>query len=111
MANCAQFFAYLSDGRISPKAGLSGAYQAQAQYTIDLLNLNSPYLITLRRQWWAELDDLFEEHTTKGWDLHCLASVDLVPCAGKLSRFFSLTRQFFGDIAEQTLQRHAPNPL
>jgi len=98
----------LSDGRVVPAAGLNNVQRDQAQYTIDTLNLNSPFLITRRRQWWDELDRLFQEHIDKGWSLPDLVAVDLVPSNGTLSGFFSLTRQFFGPIAEQTLQQQAP---
>jgi len=106
--DCGCYFAYLSDGRVIPKQHLDTVEQDRAQYTINTLNLNSPYLLTRRRQWWDELDSLFQEHTAKGWSLSHLAAVDLVPVAGGLSRFFSLTRQFFGHAAEQTLQQYAP---
>lgn len=106
--NCARFFAYLSDGRVVPKAGLNAIDRDRTQYTIDTLNLDSPYLQTRRRQWWAELEKLYAEHEEKGWSLPHLAAVDLVPAGGSLSRFFSLTRQFFGKVAEQTLQQYAP---
>lgn len=78
-----------------------------ARYTIDLLNLNSAFLINRRRRWWDELDQLLREHVAKDWSLEYLASIDLVPMGGKLSRFFSLTRQFFGDIAERVLRQQA----
>jgi len=106
--DCARYFAYLSDGRVVPSQNLAAHEQDRAQYTIATLNLNSPYLLTRRRQWWDELDSLFQEHTAQGWSLQQLAAVDLLPVAGGLSRFFSLTRQFFGQIAEQTLQQHSP---
>jgi uncharacterized protein (TIGR02646 family) len=103
-----RFFAYLSDGRVIPASALNIQEQDRAQYTIDTLNLNSPYLLTRRRQWWDELDGLFQEHTAKGWSLTDLAAIDLVPTNNRLSRFFSLTRQFFGQIAEDALYQHAP---
>lgn len=106
--DCPRFFAYLSDGRVVPALNLTAFDQDRAQYTIDTLNLNSPYLMTLRRRWWDELDELFQDHVAKGWSLNDLASIDLVPTGNKLSRFFSLTRQFFGHVAEQTLRHHAP---
>ncbi len=106
--DCPRFFAYLSDGRVTPAQGLSAQDADKADYTIKLLNLNSPYLIIRRQQWWDELDELFQEHQAKGWSLTDLASIDLLPCNQRLSRFFSLTRQFFGQIAEETLQQHAP---
>ncbi len=107
-SDCARYFAYLSDGRIVPSQNLTASEQAQAKYTIDTLNLNSPFLITRRRQWWGELDQLFQEHLENGWSLTQLAGVDLLPKNGSLSRFFSLTRHFFGKVAEQTLQQQAP---
>lgn len=106
--DCRRYFAYLSDGRIEPAFNLNTREQRCARYTITLLNLNSPYLIVLRQQWWDELDKLFQEHQIKGWSLGHLTEVDLIPTNGKLSRFFSLTRQFFGSVAEQALDQHAP---
>lgn len=102
-ADCARYFAYLSDGRVVPSIAVSGADQSKAQYTIDLLNLNSPYLITLRRNWWGDLEKLFHEHIRDDMSLECLATIDLLPRNNKLSQFFSLTRQFFGQIAEDVL--------
>lgn len=106
--DCARYFAYLSDGRVIPRLKLSSTERDRAQYTIELLNLNSPYLLTRRQQWWNELDDLYKEHITKGWTLADLAAIELVPAGQKLSRFFSLTRQFFGQVAENVLHLHAP---
>lgn len=106
--DCSRFFAYLSDGRIVPSQNLSATDHDHAQYTIDTLNLNSSYLVTLRRQWWAELDALFTEHANKDWSLPDWAQIELLPINGKLNSFFTLTRQFFGKIAENTLQHHAP---
>ena len=109
--DCRRFLSYLSDGRVVPTLSLKPQERDRAQYTIDTLNLNSPYLITHRQQWWNELDVLFQEHTAKDWNLADLAAIDLIPANNRLSRFFSLTRQFFGQIAEQTLQQYAPELL
>ncbi len=106
--DCRRFFAYLSDGRVTPADALGEQDRDRAQYTIDTLNLNSPFLVTRRRQWWDELDELFREHVGKGWNLPDLVAVELVPSGNKLSRLFSLTRQFFGPVAERTLQQQAP---
>lgn len=106
--DCQRFFAYLSDGHVEPSLALNTREKRRAGYTIALLNLNSPYLIVLRKQWWDELDKLFQEHQRQDWSLEHLAKIDLTPNCGKLSRFFSLTRQFFGSVAEQTLHQNAP---
>ncbi len=50
----------------------------RAEYTIDLLNLNSGFLQTERRNHWEELEQLFEEHIEKGWDLQQLLQLELV---------------------------------
>lgn len=110
-ADCARFFSYLSDGRVVPTSDLDDKDSDRAQYTIDLLNFNSPFLITQRRKWWDELDKFFTEHLTDDWDLHCLAGIDLLPLNQTLSPFFSLTRQFFGRIAEDVLRQNAPELL
>lgn len=107
--DCYRYFAYLSDGRIVPADGLNAQETENAQYTIDLLNLNSGFLQTERRNHWEELEQLFDEHIEKDWDLHQLLQLDLVPSADhKLHEFFSITRQFFQQEAEQVLQSHAP---
>lgn len=107
--DCARYFAYLpSDGRVVPSEKLNDHDKAKADYTIRLLNLNSPFLVTRRRQWAEELKSLFEDHAAQGWSLPHLAQVALLPTNDKLDRFFSLTRQFYGSLAEQTLTLHAP---
>ena len=109
--DCSRFFAYLSDGRVVPAMDLERTDVDRARYTIELLNLNSPYLMNRRRHWWDELDELWLEHVAKGWNLDDLASIDLIPVQGKLSRFFSLTRQFFGNVAERVLRQQASGLL
>ncbi len=109
--DCSRFFAYLSDGRVVPAANLSGSEARQAQYTIDLLNLNTPYLVNQRKNWLDELDTLIDQHLTEDQSLEDLAAIDLLPTSGKLSLFFTATRQRFTRIAEQLLQKHAPELL
>ncbi|SET52309.1 TIGR02646 family protein [Pseudomonas sp. NFR09] len=107
--DCSRFFAYLSDGRIVPADGLSLEDEDRASYTIALLNLNSPFLQDLRQQWWDELEALFDDHIEQDMSLHCLAGIDLIPREKRLSPFFSITRIFFGQIAEEVLDQNAPN--
>ena len=106
--DCRRFFAYLSDGRIEPSGRLTPEERDRAKYTINVLNLDSLYLRNQRRRWWDELDKLFTEHVEKNWSLDDLVTIELVPINGRLSRFFSLTRQFFSDVAEGVLQQQAP---
>lgn len=111
LPDCARFFAYLSDGTVAPQLNLSAQDSDRAHYTINILNLNSPYLVSLRQEWWEELDALYQEHLPKGWSLEHLASVDLLPRNQRLSPFFTLTRQFFGPVAELLLKQQAPQLL
>ncbi|WP_312931724.1 retron system putative HNH endonuclease [Pseudomonas sp.] len=97
--DCSRFFAYLSDGRIVPADNLMPEEAHKATYTLELLNLNSPYLISLRLQWWDELAELIEEHIEDDMSLTDLAAIDLTPINDRLSRFYSMTRQMFGKIA------------
>ncbi len=107
--DCSRYFAYLSNGYVVPSIDLTEQEAKNAQYTIDLLNLNSGFLQTERRKHWAELEKLLDEHMKKDWDLHQLLLLDLVPSPDhKLHEFFSITRQFFQQEAEQVLQSHAP---
>lgn len=106
--DCSRFFTYLSDGRVVPADGLLPLDVGRAQYTIELLNLNSHFLQELRLRWWEELEEIYEEHVDGDMDLHCLAGVDLIPIGSKLSQFFSITRDFFGGIAEEVIAREAP---
>ncbi|EBQ0176298.1 TIGR02646 family protein [Salmonella enterica subsp. enterica] len=109
LPDCSRYFAYLSDGRIVPADELNAQEMERAEYTIDLLNLNSGFLQTERRNHWEELEQLFDEHIEKGWDLQQLLQLELVPSPDhKLHEFFSITRQFFQQEAEQVLQIHAP---
>ncbi|ECG0708980.1 TIGR02646 family protein, partial [Salmonella enterica subsp. salamae] len=54
LPDCSRYFAYLSDGRIVPADELNAQEMERAQYTIDLLNLNSGFLQTERRNHWEE---------------------------------------------------------
>ncbi len=101
--DCGRYFAYLSDGRVIASDNMSNLEKGRANYTITVLNLNSPYLVNRRRRWHDELDQLFEEHINKNWSIEHLAMIALLPTSGHLSQFFSLTRQFFGRVAEQIL--------
>lgn len=77
--NCSTYFVYLSTGKVEPSRSLTSADHNKAQYTIDLLNLNSPYLVTQRKKWLDELDGLIDDHIENRMSLEHLASIDLIP--------------------------------
>lgn len=105
--DCASFFVYLSTGKVEPKNQLTEKVRKKAQYTIDILNLNSPYLIVQRRKWIDELDQLIDEHIEKNMSLSALAEIDLTPLNNKIIQFYTATRQRYGKIAEQVLQANS----
>lgn len=109
--DCSRFFTYLSDGRIVPAHKLDEHEKKRAAYTIDLLNLNSPYLIVQRRKWWDELDELLEDHTDERADISFLVRISLVPCQGRLYPFFSITRSYFRKLSDDILREFAPELL
>lgn len=105
---CASYFAYLSNGKVEPADGLSDVDAGKAQYTIDLLRLNCPYLVNQRKKWLDELDKLIDDHISNNHSLECLAAVDLIPVNSFLSQFFTATRQRFSHIAETLLVDQYP---
>ncbi len=110
-ADCGRYFVYLSNGNVEPAYTLEPEQKTKAQYTISLLNLNSPYLVNQRKNWIDELDELIDEHIQNNMSLKHLAAIDLVPFNNKLSPFFTATRQRFGQLAEQLLATDAPELL
>lgn len=101
--DCARYFVYLSNGKVEPARTLASEEKDKAHYTIDLLNLNSPFLVNQRKNWLDELDTLIDEHIQNNMSLLHLASIDLIPANNKLCPFFTATRQRFGQMAEQIL--------
>lgn len=111
MEGCDHYFIYASSGRVEPRSTLSAQQQAQARYTIDLLNLNAPLLVHERQQWIDELETLIAKAIDADSSLHNLAEVDLLPRNGRLSPFFTASRQRYGHLAETLLQQQAPELL
>lgn len=107
--DCESYFTYLSNGRIVPSSQEeSGEKYRKADYTINtLLNLNSPYLVQLRKSWIDELDELIDQHLDNGDSLAYLAKVYLIPTNDKLYQFFSASRQRFGRISETILESNS----
>ena len=104
----AEHFVYLSDGRVTAKNSLEDIDQQKAEYTIELLNLNSPYLVNLRKRWLDELDQLIDEYLDNELSLIDLASVYLLPRNELLDSFFTANRQRFGRIGDRILKQEAP---
>lgn len=103
-SDCAQYFSYISNGLVEAKKDLTDEGFEKANYTIQLLNLNSPYLVTLRKSWINELDSLIEEYLDDDLPLEELARFNLLPEeGGGLAQFYSATLQRFGPVGEKVL--------
>lgn len=105
---CSQYFVYLSDGRIEASNKLTPQEVLKAEYTIDLLNLNSPFLVTKRENWLDELGLLIDDHLTNNHSLYQLARIDLISHQQQLSPFFTATRQTFKNLSDKVLNDFAP---
>ncbi|WP_353497967.1 retron system putative HNH endonuclease [Vibrio sp. CB1-14] len=121
-ANCRDYFSYLTfDGSIIPKAGLSQDKHNKAQYTIDILNLNAPFLKAERERWLKEIEEIIDELV----DTNAIDAIaNLVECEltltprchydinkapfPQLQAFHSATRLLFGAMGEQIIQQHCP---
>ncbi|MFL0805876.1 MAG: TIGR02646 family protein [Oceanobacter sp.] len=90
------YYLYLSDGRVVAHPLGSESDQQRTQYTIDVLNLNHPMLVALRKEWIDEIDAFIDEHLENDMCLESLASIDLIPTNSRLSNFFTATSQRFG---------------
>ena len=120
-ANCRDYFIYSSgSGEISPNLALPEDEQQKAQYTIDLLNLNAPFLRAERQQWLEEIEECLEPLIDSGdlQSIELLADTELTPAqrhdaklgytCDQLRKFHSAVRAVFGQLGEQVIQKHCP---
>lgn len=121
-ANCRDYFIYSSgSGEISPNLALPAGEQQKAQYTIDLLNLNAPFLKAERKQWLEEIEECLEPliDSSDLQSIELLAEIELTPAqrhdaklgytCDQLRKFHSAVRAVFGQLGEQVIQEHCPN--
>lgn len=101
------YFLYLSDGRVVPSPDKSRRYRCKAEHTIRTLNLNASCLVNWRKRWIEELDSEIDQHLDADMSLFHLACIDLLPKSGRLSEFFTATRQRFGLVAKRVLHDFA----
>lgn len=120
--NCRDYFIYSSgNGEISPNLALPADEQQKARSTIDLLNLNAPFLKAERKQWLEEIEEYLEP-LLEDVDLESikqLAETELAlterydPRLGhtcdQLRKFHSAVRAVFGQLGELVIQEHCSN--
>jgi uncharacterized protein (TIGR02646 family) len=120
--NCRDYFVYSSNnGEISPNLSLSVDEQQKSQYTINLLNLNAPFLRAERQQWLEEIEEclgpLLDDDDLDS--IKIIAETELIPAnriipqqartCDQLRKFHSAVRAIFGNLGEQVIQEHSPN--
>lgn len=100
MNNCAEYFHYLSSGKIVPSEKLKFRRdKARARLTIYKLNLNSNYLVNLRKTWINKTLEIAEKLDDN--NLKLFAESELLPIADKLRPFHSALRQSFGTLGDR----------
>lgn len=101
MVDCATYFSYQSDGRITPNINCSEPDQQKAQTTIDKLNLNSTVLKGWRKNWYEKTLLAINEFLVNGEmdELADFAQSKLSVNNEVPNPFQSLLRQLFGKLA------------
>jgi uncharacterized protein (TIGR02646 family) len=103
--DCSRYFTYLPDGQLVPATTLGAADQTRALYTINVLNLNCGVLQLWRRETLEALEQTLTAYTgSEEETMH----VFLMRTQQQLQEFFSAVRQSGGPLAEEVLQREAP---
>jgi uncharacterized protein (TIGR02646 family) len=103
MPDCHRYFEYLSNGRVEPAQDLSVQDQSRANYTINLLNLNAPFLVNLRRRWLIEIEYEIEQLLEDESALRQLAECELCDTGGRLRGFHSAAKARFGKLGDQVM--------
>jgi uncharacterized protein (TIGR02646 family) len=75
--DCGRFFSYTPNGEVLPAPGLASTDYERARYTIEVLNLNTPYLRRERRLIITETIHLINELLDDDTALHHFAEADL----------------------------------
>ena len=106
-----RFFHYASTGEVEPAWNLTTNEINQAQYTIDILNLNAPILVNRRKHWLAELEQEINTLLTVPTALKIFAELELCSTNRHLRPFHSAVRERFAALGEQVLQSNCPDCL
>ncbi len=98
-----RYFDYLSSGRVEPAQNLVPEDRAKAIYTRDLLNLNAPFLVNLRRKWLVEIEDEIDRLLDDDSALRQLAECELCDTNGRLREFHTAAKARFGNLGDQVI--------
>ena len=99
----------VEDGRIEADATActsAGLSPDEVNRTVEMLNLNAERLRVAREARWRALSEEWGDWPERLADpdhLHEAARRELLPTNGRLPRFFTTARSYFGPVAEQVL--------
>lgn len=99
-----RFFSYEPNGSVKPHPLLEKLEKERAQYTIDALNLNAPYLVEERRRIIEEMLPIIDDLLDNEEALRNFAEIELCVTNGKLQPFHSTRLQQFGTLGLQVMQ-------
>ena len=103
MPDSNRYFEYLSNGKVEPSQSLSPEDRIRAAYTINLLNLNAPFLVNSRRQWLMVIEDEIDRLIDNESALRLLAECELCDTEGKLRSFHTAVKARFGRLGTQVM--------
>lgn len=98
----------LLDGRIEADAEACEAAGVPADHltrTIEMLNLNARRLLVARAKWWRALDDAWGELGGDPDEMSRAVQCELLLADGRLRKFFTTSRCYFGPVAERVLDK------
>lgn len=107
-SDCKRYFDYLSSGKVEPAHELNEKDQEKAQYTINQLNLNAPYLVNSRRHWLIEIEDVIDQLLDDISALKRLAECELCDTGGTLRQFHTAAKKRFGRLGDQVMDESCP---
>jgi uncharacterized protein (TIGR02646 family) len=93
-----RYFHYAISGKVEPSLGLSASEARKVRYTITVLNLNSPLLVTRRRVWLQVLEEQIALLLSTQAELRQFAEGILCDNAGQLPNFHSASRERFDSL-------------
>lgn len=102
--DCQRFFYYNLVGEVEPNSSLNPKERIQAQYTIDLLNLNNPRLVRQRLDLIMETNQIIVELSDDLSILRGFIEMDLCSINGRLQGFHSTRLQQFGQLGQEVIQ-------
>lgn len=101
-----------TDGRIDADANACQVAERSAnevEKSIDILGLNVPRLKRARKDYWDNLKQMMDKYKGDPNAIKLWARNQLLPQSGKLRKFFTTSRSYFGPLGERILAEEPRN--